>query len=172
MCRRVRSGLDGEPATAQVNVLPYTASMGNMQPLAYVLSGDAQRIASAQPSPNGSPSGKTPGMEAEEVPRPFLPWIGRALRRTREERGVHQVEIAAVLKVNQATISRFEDGTAWPRRPEEVLMAYASKLGIDVRVLWLHGLVLWLENEPLLDEQSQADVREALGRLAAPKDGG
>ena len=105
-------------------------------------------------------------MAAEEVPRPFLPWIGRACRRARTERGVHQVEIAAALKVNQATVSRFEDGTAWPRRPEELLMAYADLLGIDVRVLWLHGLVLWMENEPVLDEDSQADVRAALGRLA------
>jgi transcriptional regulator with XRE-family HTH domain len=111
-------------------------------------------------------------MEAEEVPRPFLPWIGRACRRAREERGVHQVEIAAVLKVNQATVARFEDGIAWPRRPEEVLMAYASELRVDVRVLWLHGLVLWPENEPLLDEDSRADVREALGRLAPPENGG
>jgi hypothetical protein len=50
-------------------------------------------------------------------------------------------------------------------------MAYASELRIDVRVLWLHGLVLWLENDPVLDEGSQAEVREALGRLA-PEDGG
>ena len=111
-------------------------------------------------------------MEAEEVPRPFLPWIGRACRRAREEREVHQVEIAAALKVNQATVSRFEDGTAWPRRPEEVLMAYASELRIDVRLLWLHGLVLWLENDPVMDEASQADLREAIGRLAPPEDAG
>ena len=107
-------------------------------------------------------------MASEEVPRPFLPWIGRACRRAREERGIHQVEIAAALKVNQATIARFEDGTAWPRRPEELLMAYANELGIDVRVLWLHGLVLWMENEPVLEERSQADVQAALGRLAPP----
>jgi transcriptional regulator with XRE-family HTH domain len=107
-------------------------------------------------------------MASEEVPRPFLPWIGRACRRAREERGIHQVEIAAALKVNHATIARFEDGTAWPRRPEELLMAYANELGIDVRVLWLHGLVLWMENEPVLEERSQADVQAALGRLAAP----
>src|SRR5689334_7471609 len=97
-------------------------------------------------SSRASPSGKYPPMKAAEVPRPFLPWIGRACRRAREERGVHQVEIAAELKVNQATVSRFEDGTAWPRRPDAVLMAYASELGTDVRVLWLHGLVLWLES--------------------------
>jgi hypothetical protein len=45
-------------------------------------------------------------------------------------------------------------------------MAYSSELDMDVRVLWLHGFVLWLENEPVLDEQGQADVRAALGRLA------
>jgi hypothetical protein len=85
---------------------------------------------------------------------------------------VVQVQIAAAIKVNQATIARFEDGAAWPRRPEEVLMAYASELGVDVRTLWLHGLVLSLENEPILDEQGQADVRAALRRLAPPEDAG
>jgi transcriptional regulator with XRE-family HTH domain len=108
-------------------------------------------------------------MEAEKVPRPFLPWVGRACRQAREEKGVLQVQIAAAMKVNQATIARFEDGTAWPRRPEEVLMAYASELGMDVRMLWLHGFVLWLENEPVLDEEEQADVRAAMRRLAPPE---
>jgi transcriptional regulator with XRE-family HTH domain len=112
-----------------------------------------------------SVSDRTSDMEAEAVPHPFLSWIGRACRQAREEKGVVQVQIAAVLKVNQATIARFEDGTAWPRRPEDVLMAYASELGMDVRVLWLHGLVLWLENEPVLHEQSQADIRAAMERL-------
>jgi hypothetical protein len=51
-------------------------------------------------------------------------------------------------------------------------LAYATELGMDVRVLWLHGFVLWLENEPVLDEQGQADVRAALGRLAPPEDAG
>ena len=77
-----------------------------------------------------------------------------------------QVQIAAAMRVNQATIARFEDGTAWPRRPEDVLTAYAGELGMDVRVLWLHGFVLWIENEPVLDEQSQTDIRAAMSRLA------
>ena len=111
-------------------------------------------------------SDKTPGMEAEDVPRPFLPWLGRACRQAREERGVLQVQIAAAMRVNQATVARFEDGTAWPRRPEEVLMAYASELGMDVRLLWLHGFVLWIENEPVLDEQAQSEIRGAMRRLA------
>jgi hypothetical protein len=59
-----------------------------------------------------------------------------------------------------------EDGSAWPRRPEDVLLAYANELGMDVRVLWLHGFVLWIENEPVLDEKSQAEIRAAIGRLA------
>src|SRR6476619_267635 len=110
-------------------------------------------------------SDRTAGKEAEEVPRPFLPWLGRACRQAREERKVVQVKIAAAIEVNQATIARFEDGTAWPRRPEDVLMAYASELGMDVRLLWLHAFVLWLENEPVLDKDSQKRIRAALKRL-------
>ncbi len=83
-----------------------------------------------------------------------------------------QVQIAAALRVNQATIARFEDGTAWPRRPEEVLMAYASELKIDVRLLWLHAFVLWLEHEPVLDQDSQEEIRAALRRLPFPEGAG
>ena len=110
-------------------------------------------------------SDRTAGMEAEEVARPFLPWLGRACRQAREERGVVQVKIAAAIEVNQATIARFEDGSAWPRKPEEVLMAYASELDIDMRLLWVQALVLWFENEPVLDAESQERIRAALGRL-------
>ena len=99
------------------------------------------------------------------VPRPFLPWLGRACRQAREEKNVVQVKIAAALEVNQATIARFEDGTTWPRRPEEVLMAYANELDMDVRLLWLHAFVLWLENEPVLDTGAQEEIRAALRRL-------
>jgi ribosome-binding protein aMBF1 (putative translation factor) len=110
-------------------------------------------------------SDRTAGVEAEEVARPFLPWLGRACRQAREDRGVVQVKIAAAIEVNQATIARFEDGSAWPRRPEEVLMAYASELDMDVRLLWVHAFVLWLEHEPVLDKDSQERIRAALERL-------
>jgi transcriptional regulator with XRE-family HTH domain len=106
-------------------------------------------------------------MAPDEIPRPFLPWLGRACRQAREERQIVQVEIAAAIKVNQATIARFEDGTAWPRHPEEVLMAYAGELGVDVRMLWIHAFVLWFENEPVLDKDSQAEIKAALKRLGA-----
>ena len=76
-----------------------------------------------------------------------------------------QVKIAAEIEVNQATIARFEDGIAWPRQPEEVLMAYASVLEMDVRLLWVHAFVLWLEHEPVLDTDSQERIRAALKRL-------
>ena len=104
-------------------------------------------------------------MEAGEISRPFLPWLGRACRQAREERGVVQVKIAAAIEVNQATIARFEDGIAWPRQPEEVLMAYASELDLDMRLLWVQALVMWFENEPVLDTDSQEGIRAALGRL-------
>jgi len=110
--------------------------------------------------------------EPKGTAHPFLSWIGRACRQARRERGVHQVQIAAAMNVNQATIARFEDGTAWPRRPEEVLMAYAEVLGMDVRVLWLHGLVLWLESEPVLDEPSRAEIQAAIRRFAPSGDAG
>ena len=110
-------------------------------------------------------SGRTQDVAAEEMQRPFLPWLGRACRQAREERNIVQVKIAAAIEVNQATIARFEDGTAWPRRPEDVLMAYASELGMDVRLLWLHAFVLWLENEPVLDQAGQEEFRAALKRL-------
>ncbi|MET0957449.1 MAG: helix-turn-helix transcriptional regulator [Solirubrobacterales bacterium] len=104
-------------------------------------------------------------MEAEEGARPFLPWLGRACRQAREEKGVVQVKIAAAIEVNQATIARFEDGSAWPRRPEQVLMAYATELDIDMRLLWVQALVMWFEHEPVLDEESQEQIRAALERL-------
>ena len=44
-------------------------------------------------------------------------------------------------------------------------MAYASELEMDVRLLWLHAFVLWLEHEPVLDKQSQEGIRAALKRL-------
>ena len=106
-------------------------------------------------------------MEATETPRPFLPWLGRACRQARQDKDVVQVQIAAALRVNQATIARFEDGTAWPRHPEEVLLAYATELGMDVRLLWLHAFVLWLENEPVLNPERQEEIRAALRRLDA-----
>ena len=112
-----------------------------------------------------SRSDRTAGVEAEEVERPFLPWLGRACRLAREERGVVQVKIAAAIEVNQATIARFEDGSAWPRKPEEVLLAYATELDIDMRLLWVQALVMWFENEPVLDADSQEQIRGALKRL-------
>ena len=81
----------------------------------YALSRDAQCLwALASPAPA---SDRTPAMKAEEVPRPLLPWLGRACRQAREDRNVVQVRIAAAIEVNQATIARFEEGIAWPRRP-------------------------------------------------------
>ncbi|MCD6016048.1 MAG: hypothetical protein K0R88_2132 [Solirubrobacterales bacterium] len=42
-------------------------------------------------------------------------------------------------------------------------MAHAGELDMDVRVLWLHAFVLWLEHEPVLDET----VRSGFGRRSS-----
>jgi hypothetical protein len=36
---------------------------------------------------------------------------------------------------------------------------------MDVRLLWLHAYILWLEHVPALDEKSQEQIRAALKRL-------
>jgi hypothetical protein len=41
----------------------------------------------------------------------------------------------------------------------------ASEFDMDVRLLWLHAFVLWLEHEPVLHKESQERVRAALKRL-------
>src|SRR5262245_7592620 len=115
--------------------------------------------------PTSGRSDRTPGMEADQIARPLLPWLGRACRTAREEANVKQVRIAAAIEVNQATIARFEDGVAWPRNPEDVLMAYANELFMDVRLLWVHAFVLWIEHEPILDRDSKRQIRAALKRL-------
>ena len=104
-------------------------------------------------------------MEADQVARPLLPWLGRACRTAREEANVEQDRIAAAIDADEATIARFEDGLAWPRNPEELLMAYANELFMDVRLLWVHAFVLWIEHEPILDRDSKAQIRAALKRL-------
>jgi hypothetical protein len=40
--------------------------------------------------------------------------------------------------------------------------ALCERADIDVRLLWLHAFVLWLENEPVLDKESQEQIRNAL----------
>jgi hypothetical protein len=44
-------------------------------------------------------------------------------------------------------------------------MAYATELDMDVRLLWLHAFVLWLEHEPALDKESPEQIWAALKQL-------
>ena len=104
-------------------------------------------------------------MEFDPAPTAGLATALAGIKRPAPTAGVKQVKIAAAIEVNQATIARFEEGTAWPRQPEEVLLAYASELYMDVRLLWLHAFVLWIENEPVLDSDSKEQIRAALKRL-------
>src|SRR6476646_10137775 len=90
-------------------------------------------------------SDRTSGMATQEAPRPLLPWLGRDCREAREEKGIVEVEIAAALKVTPPTIPRFQDGPPSPRPPAEWLMAYATELEFDLRLLWFPPFVRWMK---------------------------
>ena len=48
---------------------------------------------------------------------------------------------------------------------EGALLDALSATRPDVRLFWLHAFVLWLENDPVLDKESQEEIRAALKRL-------
>ena len=55
-----------------------------------------------------------------------------------------------------------------PETHRGISRAVGEVEGMEVRVLWLHGFVLWIENEPIMDEESQTEIRAAMKRLAPP----
>lgn len=57
-------------------------------------------------------------------------WISLACKQAREIAGRKQVHIAASDQrgVDQSTIARFEDATAWPRNADRIVAAYADDL--------------------------------------------
>jgi transcriptional regulator with XRE-family HTH domain len=78
----------------------------------------------------------------------MLYWLGIVAREAREARDRKQVHIAAVLGVNQMTVSRFEQGRAWPRDPDQIIAAYAEDLDLDPRDLWEEACRRWRTNDP------------------------
>ena len=53
------------------------------------------------------------------------------------------------------------------RRPRKTppFRGPSGEVDMDMRLLWLHAFVPWLEHEPVLDKQSQEQIRAALKRL-------
>lgn len=45
--------------------------------------------------------------------------------------------------VDQSTVSRFEDGSSWPRDPDRRLCSYADDLDIEPRALWCRAVEEW-----------------------------
>src|SRR4051812_21257163 len=76
-------------------------------------------------------------------PDSMLPFLAAAARDARQERDRLQVHIAAELRVNEATINRFEKGKHWPRNPDRMIGAYAKDLGINAREIWEDALERW-----------------------------
>lgn len=66
----------------------------------------------------------------------LLEELAKLAREGRQQSGKKQSHFAAAADVDQSTITRFEQGKAWPRHPERVVAAYAEVLGRDRWELW------------------------------------
>jgi hypothetical protein len=107
-------------------------------------------------------------------------WLAQACRQIREEAGVHQIDIAALVRkpipgggTKPSAISsvyRFEIGTGWPRNADEYVNAYAKTAGLaDPRLVWDRALALWRKHgeNPLAGTGSLSGFEKAIGEAAA-----
>lgn len=68
-------------------------------------------------------------------------WIGRTLKRTREEAGISVSDIARPLGIENITITRLEAGKRFGRDMDRYIAGYAFVLGLeDGRELWKRAL--------------------------------
>lgn len=105
-------------------------------------------------------------------------WLAMACKQAREAGGRKQVHVAAshVHGVNQSTIARFEDASAWPMNPDMIVAAYAHDLDVRPDELWQEGLNLWARYRAgeTLSELGVAakERRQRRGNPAAPERNG
>jgi ribosome-binding protein aMBF1 (putative translation factor) len=77
----------------------------------------------------------------------MIHWLAMACRQAREEAGIPQMDIAAQIHRDPATIFRFEEGKRWPRNVDLIVQGYAECLGITSEKLWGEALRLRRRNE-------------------------
>lgn len=94
----------------------------------------------------------------------MLQWLAQVAREARQESGRKQSHFAAAADVDQSTITRFEQGIAWPRNADRVVSAYAEVLDIPALELWARALKKWREEGSTPAERT-AKAGEALERL-------
>jgi transcriptional regulator with XRE-family HTH domain len=73
----------------------------------------------------------------------MLERLGRVAREARLEAGVTLIRMAATCGVSETTLSRFERGRHWPRRPDVglIIAAYEQELGLPADELWRRAIL-------------------------------
>lgn len=62
--------------------------------------------------------------------------LGRAARQRREHTGLHLIDIATEAGVGQTTVHRFEAGTRWVQRTDDLDDAYARLCDTTPEDIW------------------------------------
>jgi len=88
----------------------------------------------------------------------MLYWLALAAKQAREARERIHVHIAARAGkgVDQSTISRFENHTAWPDKLETILDGYAEDLDVDQFDIWAAAVELWRQYRALSPSERAA----------------
>lgn len=102
----------------------------------------------------------------------MLYWLARAAKQLREAAGRKTIHIAARANgeeaVDQSTIWRFEQARAWPKKPDEMVQAYAEDLDVDPFLVWEEALRLWRDDrDQRVAELGPTDPEDAGGGESA-----
>ena len=89
-------------------------------------------------------------------PKPMVYWLGHAAKELREQKDLLEVDVAALARVNQSTIGRFERGRGWPRDTEVMVNAYSKALGMRRCDIWLHAIQKMCEDDRLSPDEHSA----------------
>jgi hypothetical protein len=76
----------------------------------------------------------------------MLYWLATVAKEARQAGGKKRAHYAAAADVDQATITRFENAAAWPRDPDELLLAYSRVLRLPPLELWRRAVQRWEES--------------------------
>jgi transcriptional regulator with XRE-family HTH domain len=110
----------------------------------------------------------------------MLRHLAQAAKDARVKAGVHQVEVAAQLRVRESTIARFEKGEAWPSNADATIEAYAEVIEtVSARDLWAEALKLWRASAALAETErattemlARSDPKRQRGRASKRRSAG
>jgi hypothetical protein len=98
----------------------------------------------------------------------MLHWIGLAAGQARKAAERKTVHVGASADMDQSTVWRFEEGVAWPRKPEALVNAYADDLDVEPIELWEEALRLWRADLEASGENSKGEIRQRLEAADPP----